>query len=159
MGAQKLERPTGLEPVSPAWEAGAQPIYQGRYNRTHPTNGTLASTLSLPSANDILQCLGFSECFIRNGSARWAKGTARATALGSDFSRGMKRAARSAGVTPRDLELDIENATWKRPPRSSESHIEADLLRLRVLAAAIGVTPDISCRASSGFAGGEPASP
>ena len=27
---QRLERPTGLEPVSPAWEAGAQPIYQGR---------------------------------------------------------------------------------------------------------------------------------
>lgn len=29
----ELERPTGLEPVSPAWEAGAQPIYQGRFQK------------------------------------------------------------------------------------------------------------------------------
>ena len=34
---KKLERPTGLEPVSPAWEAGAQPIYQGRWVYASPT--------------------------------------------------------------------------------------------------------------------------
>ena len=38
----KLERPTGLEPVSPAWEAGAQPIYQGRYNLADPVQERLA---------------------------------------------------------------------------------------------------------------------
>ena len=38
---KKLERPTGLEPVSPAWEAGAQPIYQGRYYLTDPVQERL----------------------------------------------------------------------------------------------------------------------
>ena len=39
---ENLERPTGLEPVSPAWEAGAQPIYQGRYNLADPVQERLA---------------------------------------------------------------------------------------------------------------------
>lgn len=28
--AVELERPIGFEPISPAWQTGAQPLYQGR---------------------------------------------------------------------------------------------------------------------------------
>src|SRR5258705_12706799 len=27
---EELERPTGIEPVAPAWEAGVLPLYEGR---------------------------------------------------------------------------------------------------------------------------------
>ena len=56
-----MERPTGLEPVSPAWEAGAQPIYQGRFQsegttevsglQTRPNRG-YRFALANPGSND-----------------------------------------------------------------------------------------------------------
>jgi hypothetical protein len=56
---EEMERPTGLEPVSPAWEAGAQPIYQGRYNLADPVRERSRRQLSLPSANGVLQSQWF----------------------------------------------------------------------------------------------------
>jgi hypothetical protein len=52
---QRLERPTGLEPVSPAWEAGAQPIYQGRpCDRLQDSTARVRRTIRWSETRDLL---------------------------------------------------------------------------------------------------------
>jgi hypothetical protein len=44
-----VERPTGIEPVAPAWEAGVLPLYEGRFESNDARPTPIRGELSLES--------------------------------------------------------------------------------------------------------------